>query len=153
MESGQQWYVNCLCNTSSGFELTIIQRDAPNTWPPHQYIILKALAALPSNVTSGPIPQPASGQSTFSLIPAGQLGLAETDLPHQPLHDNVNATSSGPGADINKLNGTVVNGGNATDGEGWAQALSRQLANRYFTSALCSWYAFRTAFPIRPLMM
>ncbi|KNZ74974.1 Trehalase [Termitomyces sp. J132] len=62
------------------------QWDAPNAWPPHQYIILQALH-------------------------------------------------------INKLNGTVLNGGNATDGEGWAKALERQLANRYIASAFCSWRA------------
>jgi hypothetical protein len=120
-------------------------RDAPNAWPPHQYIALQALRALPSNVTSGALPVPSSGQSTFSLIPSGQLGLTEDQLPGQPIRvegsQNRNASTSGPGADVNKLNGTVVNGGNATQGEGWAKALERQLASRYLTSAFCSWYA------------
>ncbi len=55
------------------------------------------------------------------------------------LLSGVNATNLGPEADINTLNGTVLNGGNATDSEGWAQTLQRELANRYFASAFCSW--------------
>lgn len=113
-------------------------RDAPNAWPPHQYIALKALAALPSNVTNGTIPSASNG--TFALIPAGQLGLTEAQLLGQPNTPSGNASTSGVSADINALNGTVANGGNATAGEGWADALARQLANRYAVSALCSWY-------------
>lgn len=116
-----------------------LQWDAPNTWPPHQYIILKALQALPSNVSEGELPQVTNDQSTFSLIPDGQLGLDEAELPGQPVTFNRNATATGGAADINRLNGTVFNGGNATEGEGWAAALARGLANRYFTSTLCSW--------------
>lgn len=121
--------------------LTSFLRDAPNSWPPHQYIIISALEALPSNLTAGALPTPGSGQSTYSLIPAGQLNFTEAQLPGQPYHNqpNVNFTSTGPGADINQLNGTVVNGGNATTGEGWAATLKREMANRYFTSVLCSW--------------
>lgn len=120
-----------------------VTRDAPNAWPPHQYIALQALRALPKNVASGPLPTPAANQSTFDLIPAGQLGLSESQIPGQPIHGGpsevTNSTTTGPGADLNRLDGTVVNGGNATEGEGWAQALQRELANRYFTSAFCSW--------------
>ncbi|PFH54014.1 glycoside hydrolase family 37 protein [Amanita thiersii Skay4041] len=121
-----------------------LQWDAPNTWPPHQYIVLQALRNLPSNITSGPLPMPSNNQSTFSLVPAGQLNLQESDLPGQPVFAGgtaKNATTTGSGADINKLNGTVVNGGNSTDGEDWGRILERELANRYFTSAFCSWYA------------
>jgi len=127
-----------------------LQWDAPNTWPPHQYIALQALRALPSNVTSGPLPTPSGSQSTFNLIPQGQLGLNESQLPGQPLRANAvvtNATTSGSGADINKGNGTVVNGGKAVDGEGWGKALERQLANRYITSAFCSWHATGGSIP------
>jgi len=135
----------------STFADTGLQWDAPNAWPPHQYIALKALQALPKNITSGPLPTPAANQSTFDLIPAGQLGLAESALPGQPLFSTSkgvqNATLTGPAADINKGNGTVANGGNATAGEGWADALQRQLANRYITSAFCSWYASGGSIP------
>jgi len=117
-------------------------RDAPNAWPPHQYIILQALNALPSNVTGGSLPTPNSGQSTYSLIPSGQIGVQESDLLGQPIYiagKSHNASSAGSAADINTLSGTVINGGNATTGEGWASTLQRELANRYFTSAFCSW--------------
>lgn len=120
----------------------MLRRDSPNAWPPHQYIILQALRALPSNLTTNGLPTPSSNQSTYDLIPAGQLGFTEAQLPGQPFRGaqaNENATATGPGADINKLDGTVVNGGNATSGEGWRDTLQREVANRYYTSALCSW--------------
>ncbi|KAF9450542.1 glycoside hydrolase family 37 protein [Macrolepiota fuliginosa MF-IS2] len=128
---------------------TGLQWDAPNTWAPHQYIVLQALRALPSNITSGALPTTGSGNSTYSLIPAGQLALAENQLPQQPKLNPAdgNFTSTGPGADANALNGTVFNGGNATDGEGWGQILQRELANRYITSAFCSWRATGGSIP------
>ena len=120
----------------------IILRDAPNAWPPHQYIVLKALQALPSYVSIGNLPQPSGQASTFSLIPNNQLGISEADLPPQPISKTVNASTTGSAADIHKSNGTVWNGGNATDGEGWSRTLQRELANRYFASSLCSWCGF-----------
>lgn len=56
-------------------------------------------------------------------------------------------TATGPGADINTLNGTVVNGGNSSSGEGWTATLGREVANRYFTSVLCSWHATGGSIP------
>ncbi|KAL9711247.1 hypothetical protein Ac2012v2_005787 [Leucoagaricus gongylophorus] len=125
------------------FVNTGLQWDAPNAWAPHQYIILQALRALPSNVSQGTLPTPNDGKSTFDLIPSGQLGIAENQLPQQPRINNVGGTfaNTGPGADINLLNATVFNGGNATGGEGWSHRLQRELANRYITSAFCSWRA------------
>ncbi|KAL4066430.1 glycoside hydrolase family 37 protein [Scleroderma yunnanense] len=142
--------VNLVMNKYNGtvpttfVDWTGLQWDAPNSWPPHQYIILEALNALPSNLTMNALPTPGTGQSTYDLVPSGQLGFTEAQLPGQPLslaQASQNATASGPGADINMLNGTVVNGGNATAGEGWTATLGRELANRYFTSVLCSWHA------------
>ena len=63
LETGQQW-------------------DAPNAWPPHQYIILEALRALPTNVTSAALPTPPSGKSSFDLIPSGQIGVDEIGRAH-----------------------------------------------------------------------
>ncbi|KAH9932786.1 glycoside hydrolase family 37 protein [Epithele typhae] len=126
---------------------TSLQWDAPNAWPPHQYIVLQALRALPSNVTSGSLPTPSNGQSTYSLIPSGQIGIAENALPVQALSPTVNASATGSNADISRLDGTVVNGGKKTDGEGWASALQRELANRYLASALCSWHATGGSIP------
>ena len=119
-----------------------ISRDAPNAWTPHQYVILQALGALPENITTIPIPSPPSNQSTYALIPAGQLGLNETQLPGQPVRSGpavINAPTSGPGADINSVNRTVINGGSGVFGENWSKALQRELANRYFTSVMCGW--------------
>ncbi|KAI0298093.1 glycoside hydrolase [Multifurca ochricompacta] len=124
-----------------------LQWDAPNAWPPHQYIALQALRALPANVSSGAIPQPPSGKSAFALVPSGQLGLEESALPGQVVEGGKNASSTGSSADINALNGTFANGGNATAGEGWRDALARGLANRYITSALCSWHATGGSIP------
>ena len=123
----------------------IVSRDAPNAWPPHQYIIINALRAIPTNLSTTPVPSPASGQTTFSLIPSGQLDLTADQLPGQPLR--VSGTNATVGDDLNKLNGTVVNGGNATSGETWSQTLQREMANRYFTSALCSWHATGGSIP------
>jgi alpha,alpha-trehalase len=122
LETGQQW-------------------DAPNAWPPHQYIALQALRNLPANVTGAALPTPPAGQGSFALVPAGQLNVAEGALPAQQLSVSANASASGAAADVNALNGTVANGGNATAGEGWAARLQRELANRYIASALCSWHA------------
>ncbi|KAJ7119784.1 Six-hairpin glycosidase-like protein [Mycena epipterygia] len=129
---------------------TGLQWDAPNAWPPHQYIALQALRALPANVTKGAIPAPAAGQNTFSLIPAGQLGVLEDALPAQGLSASANASASGPSADSSRglTNGTVVNGGNGTAvSAGWADALGVQLANRYVASVLCSWHATGGSIP------
>ncbi|KAK7001795.1 trehalase [Favolaschia claudopus] len=121
---------------------TGLQWDAPNTWPPHQYIALQALRALPANVTKGALPTPSQGAGSFSLIPPGQLGLPESQLPVQAMSSN-NASTEGAAADVNTLpNGAgVINGGNSSASDGWAVVLEKQLANRYVASALCSWHA------------
>ncbi|THH27598.1 hypothetical protein EUX98_g6595 [Antrodiella citrinella] len=125
-----------------------LQWDAPNAWPNHQFVILEALRNLPANITSGAIPTPQSNASSYSLIPTGQVNFAENVLPGQPvIGTGGNSSSTGPSADINRLNGTVVNGGNATDGEGWGSILQRELANRYIASALCSWHATGGSIP------
>lgn len=144
--------VNMVLNRYNGtfpttFVDTGLQWDAPNAWPPHQYIVLQALRNLPSNVTSNQLPTPSSSQSTFNLIPAGQLGLEESQLPGQQITTSTNASATGAASDINKLNGTVFNGGNATSGEGWARTLQRELANRYIASVMCSWRATGGSIP------
>ncbi|KAG1810845.1 glycoside hydrolase family 37 protein [Suillus subaureus] len=148
--------VNLVMNKYNGsvpvtfIDWTGLQWDAPNSWPPHQYIIMQALRAIPSNLTTNGLPTPSSNQSTYDLIPAGQLDFTEAQLPGQPFltaQANQNATATGPAADINKLSGTVVNGGNATAGEGWRDTLQREMANRYYTSVLCSWHATGGSIP------
>jgi len=132
-----------------------LQWDAPNAWAPHQYIAIQALRALPANISTTSIPSPPTDQSSYALIPSGQLGLNETLLPGQPVRSGpsavINATTTGPGADINAIvaNGstTVINGGSAVSGENWSQILQRELANRFFTSVLCSWQATGGSIP------
>jgi len=101
-----------------------------------QYIIVRAPRAMSSNLTTNGLSMPSSSQSTYDLVPADQLGFTEAQLPDQPLRGaqatNGNATATGPGADMNKLNGGVVNGENATSGERWRDTL--QMANRYYAS-------------------
>ncbi|EIW74545.1 glycoside hydrolase family 37 protein [Coniophora puteana RWD-64-598 SS2] len=124
------------------------QWDAPNAWPPHQYIILQALQALPANLTGSALPAAPAGASSYALIPAGQIGFAESELPGQlMLGSKQNASATGPGADVSGMDGTVVNGGNATAGEGWGARLQRELANRYYTSVFCSWHATGGSIP------
>jgi alpha,alpha-trehalase len=89
---------------------------------------MQALRALRVNVSSEAIPQPPSGKCGFALVPSGQLGLRENDLPGQLIGNGKNASSTGSRADIKVLNGTLVNGVNATAGEGWRDALARGLA-------------------------
>jgi hypothetical protein len=85
---------------------------------------------------------PQYNQSTFSLVPAGQLGVAESQLPPQPIIGSGNASATGSSADVSKLNGTVVNGGNATANEGWSQTLQREFANRFMAAVFCGWWVF-----------
>lgn len=122
-----------------------VYRDAPSAWPPHQYIILQALRNLPPNTTKSYTPPRIGNQSTFTLIPSGQLGLTETQLPGQPVDfdSSGNVINNGPAinasADVSFMDGTVVNGGFKNASDNWSHILQRELANRYFTSVLCSW--------------
>ena len=61
--------------------------------------------------------------------------MTKDDVPGQQLREDGKNVTRG---DINRLNGTVANGGNATTNETWLQTLQRGLANRDFTSAICS---------------
>jgi len=141
--------INMVMNKFNGtFPTTFIesglQWDAPNAWPPHQFIALQALQNIPMNISTKPVPATPSGQTAFSLIPSGQLGLSETQLPGQPIKGGSNASAT---VDTSAMNGTVVNGGNATANEPWSVTLQREMANRYFTSALCSWHATGGSIP------
>ncbi|GJJ15469.1 hypothetical protein Clacol_009747 [Clathrus columnatus] len=143
--------VNMVLNKFNGtvpvtFFVTGLQWDAPNTWPPHQYIILQALKNLPSNLTSMPLPEPLSFQTTFDLVPDGQIGVSISQLPQQFMSGG----SPFPvGADVNSIDSglTIVNGGNATKREGWAETLQRELSNRYIASAFCNWVATGGSIP------
>ncbi|KAG8696084.1 hypothetical protein FRC09_008739 [Ceratobasidium sp. 395] len=139
--------VNWVMNTYNGtfpstFLATGLQWDFPNSWPPHIYIILEALANVPKKVVKKALPQINSTVTSYSLIPEGQLGLAQDRLPQQTLELGGYAA-----ADVNAGNKTVTNGGTATKGEKWRDALVRQLANRYVSAAFCSWYSTGGSIP------
>jgi hypothetical protein len=103
-----------------------LQWDAPNAWPPHIYIVMQALLAMPSNITKSPLPT--GGNGSFAALPSGQLGMDESGLPPQPMNVGGSINATGKDADVNFANGTWHNGGNATDGEGWRDALARGIA-------------------------
>jgi len=100
---------------------------------------MQALLALPGHLTKSPLAS--GGNGSFAALPSGQLGIDESALPPQPLNGGGNVTASGKDADVNFANGTWHNAGNATAGEGWRDALARGMANRYVSSAICSFQA------------
>lgn len=104
--------------------------DFPNAWPPHQYIIAKALDNLPTNVTSTPYStfRPAN-YSAFDLIPDGQLGLVQSSLPVQGGVANGTTIALGE----RPADGTIE------VGEGWRDVLRNEVINRYIGSTFCSW--------------
>lgn len=135
--------INLVMNRYNGtvpatFVETGLQWDLPNAWPPHQYIALAALRNLPANLTTNTLP----GGNSFDLVPSGQLGITEDQLIPQHIRGGGDVTE-----DVSKLDGTVVNGGTAVNGEGWSQTLQRELANRYTAAAFCSWYATGGSIP------
>ncbi|KAB5589880.1 Trehalase [Ceratobasidium theobromae] len=139
--------VNFVLNSYNGtfpstFLETGLQWDFPNSWPPHNYIILEALNNVPKELSKRGPPQFNSTVTTFDLIPDGQLGIARDQLPKQTLEVGGNASP-----DVNAQGGTVVNGGTAGKGESWRDALARELANRYVSAAFCSWYSTGGSIP------
>ncbi|KAG8911353.1 hypothetical protein FRC01_005758 [Tulasnella sp. 417] len=119
------------------------QWDAPNTWPPHQYIVMKALDNVPKNVSTKAYPSLSSDTTSWSLVPSNQLGLDQSQMPVQNLAAGGNAQG-----DSNWSNGTWSNGGAVPNGgEKWNKALLRGMANRYFTSVFCSWYSTGGSIP------
>ncbi|KAH7337166.1 trehalase [Rhizoctonia solani] len=121
---------------------TGLQWDFPNSWPPHVYIVLEALNNIPKKLNKKKLPQVNSTVTSFDLVPEGQLGLSEDQLPKQTLDLGGYAAT-----DINGGNNTVINGGTATKNEKWRDALTRQLANRYISAAFCSWYSTGGSIP------
>ncbi|KAG9022809.1 hypothetical protein FS837_006129, partial [Tulasnella sp. UAMH 9824] len=82
------------------------QWDAPNTWPPHQYIVMAALNNVPKNISTKAYPTLSSDTTSWSLVPSNQLGLGQSQLPVQNLAAGGNAQG-----DVNWVNGTWTNGG------------------------------------------
>lgn len=120
------------------------QWDAPNTWPPHQYIVMEALNNVPKNLSTKAYPALSSDTTSWSLVPSNQLGLDQSQLPVQNLAAGGNAQG-----DLNWSNGTWTSGGAVPNNgtEKWNKALLRGMANRYFTSVFCSWYSTGGSIP------
>lgn len=99
---------------------------SPNAWPNLQYVLAEALDKLNASVTTTPyaslLSYGTNDTSLWSLIPAGQLGLNETDLPAQ---------TGGP---------AVVEPFAVSDNStSWRDALQFEIVNRYIAAAFCSW--------------
>ncbi|KAF8749526.1 Trehalase [Rhizoctonia solani] len=139
--------VNYVLNMYNGtypatFLETGLQWDFPNSWPPHVYIILEALNNIPKKLNKQKLPQINSTVTSFDLVPEGQLGLSEDQLPKQTLDLGGYAAT-----DINAGNNTVINGGTPAKNEKWRDSMTRQLANRYVSAAFCSWYSTGGSIP------
>ncbi|CAO1638787.1 unnamed protein product [Sympodiomycopsis kandeliae] len=135
IETGQQW-------------------DYPNVWAPHTFTAIAALRQLPNDLASGALK--AAPDGSFELVPTSkegnvtQLGFASAaDLPKQTFAGSndtyvsdlgdVGKTSAQNGSDYEQ---PLINTGNAAaSNETWRDALVRRLANRFVSSAMCSWHA------------
>jgi alpha,alpha-trehalase len=127
-----------------------LQWDAPNTWPPHQYIILEALRNVPDEVADGDYEPPRNGSNSYGAIPRGQLGLTEDQLPVQAKEAGGEYARNGSEADVNIIRGEGgrfagwVNGGNGSVGAtrlGWRDALISGLAKCVFLFLLLKLHA------------
>ncbi|TIB12944.1 hypothetical protein E3P92_02430 [Wallemia ichthyophaga] len=107
-----------------------------NAWAPLQYIAVKALEALPDNVTAGALQRPEDGQSTYSLVPSKQLGLDdESQAPTQPLY-NISGSTSNKDGFMDEY-----------DCENWRECLANEVAQRFVSSTFCSWYTTGGSIP------
>jgi len=116
------------------------QWDAPNAWPPHTYIAIKALENLPANLTGNSFTNFSSSVLEYSGFIANQTGLAQNQLPKQYIiaagQTDVNLTSA-----VSSF-GELGSIGNATSSNySWSEGLAVAVANRYTSSAYCSWHS------------
>lgn len=112
------------------------QWDFPNVWPPQAWIAVKALQALPSNVSSAAFGNFSRSVTEFSYLPENHFGLTQDRLPEQPILGN-------SVSNITNVTSLVELGnvGNLTNSMGWRDALVDAMVNRYMGSAFCSWYS------------
>jgi len=112
------------------------QWDFPNGWPPQIWIAIKALQALPTNVSSSGFEAYSQDVVDFSYLPPGHFGgLNQGDLPEQIVLGS-NASNITSVAAFNEL-GNVGN----TTGLSWRDGLAEAIASRYMSAAFCSWYS------------
>lgn len=131
IDSGLQWDLNawaplqCECSVMTISNLTATQD-----------IAIKALEALPDNVTKGALRRPEEGQSTYSLVPSKQLGLDDaSQAPIQPLY-NISGSTSMKDGFINEY-----------ESDNWRDCLANEVAQRFVSSAFCSWYSTGGSIP------
>lgn len=98
-----------------------------NAWPPHAYSSIKAFEAVGRLYPNGTVLNE-TVTTDFSLVPAGQFGLNETQVPKQNASLVSNNTRTFR-ADLTAMQ----------TGKPWWQALAIEYANRYMQSAFCSW--------------
>jgi len=112
------------------------QWDFPNGWPPQIWIAIKALQALPTNVSSSGFEEFSRDVLDFSYLPPAHFGdLSLADLPEQTvLGENASNITS-----VSAFN-ALGNVGNTT-GLSWRDGLAEAVASRYMSAAFCSWYS------------
>lgn len=110
--------------------------DFPNSWPPHVYTSIKALETLGRSFPNATSFNGSATLSDFSQIPAGQLGLNQSDLQPQP--------SSAIGNNSMSFSANVAA---IQQGKPWWQELAIEYANRYLQASFCSWYSTGGSIP------
>lgn len=105
-------------------------------WPPHVSIIMQAVKSIPDNISNSAFQDFSTKVANFTNLPLNQLIANESDLPPQTIlgDSNKNITSSpniGYLGNVGNITGTTL---------GWRDGLLQALANRYISSAFCSWY-------------
>ncbi|KAL7422476.1 hypothetical protein Q5752_003124 [Cryptotrichosporon argae] len=96
--------------------------DFPNSWPPHVYTTIMAFEQIGRLVNTTVL---TNLTLDYAGVAPGQLGLNETDLQPQP---------------ASTVGNTSLQTAEA-QGKPWDLALGIEIANRYMSSAFCSWYS------------
>lgn len=110
--------------------------DWPNSWPPHVYTSIKALETLGRNFPNATSFTGNVTLADFGQVPAGQLGINQTDLQPQP--------SSAIGNNSMSFSANVAA---IQQGKPWWQQFAIEIANRYLQASFCSWYSTGGSIP------
>ena len=122
------------------------QWDAPNAWPPHTYIAIKALENLPSNITSASFGNFSNGVLDYNAFISNQTGLAKDQLPKQSIVGTNGMADTNLTSAVTSFN-QLEHVGQVTSNASWAEGLAVAIANRYTASAYCSWYSTGGSIP------
>lgn len=93
-------------------------RASTDVWPPQVWISVKALQALPKNISSAAFGAFSRNSTQFSYLPDNHFALTQDKLPEQPVLGN-------EGSNITSVSSLTELGnvGNLTDGAPWRDAL------------------------------